>query len=263
MTALESSIMKYVVVLISVLFFMSGLVIAGWIKQLPPTGSQKTDLTISVLELSPAPTARLFTGDKVTVRLGYAFSRPSSLRIWAKPAGVTAGVGYESSEAIRRGRGELTRDMILNRPGKFDFFEISARGPSGKTVYVKLFKATYSFVEDPKKAHLKADGIGSSVSNVSFSPPYPAILRVGTLVKVTMEYEVNTEHGVKLVLHPSTTCRRCVGFDPSDLITGSGSISRNFQVFSPAHANRVTIRMTNTVGEEIYRKVIQVDYTYK
>jgi hypothetical protein len=248
---------------VSVLFFPSMLLFSACITQLPVTSteSQKTDLSISVLKLSPGSTAALATGEKITVSLSYSFSKPKTLLIWAKPVTKEKRGGYEPSGEIRAGRGELKRFVFLDKPGKIDYNKIDAKDIHGKPLYEDFYKVDYTYTFDPKKAHMKGDGIGSFVSNVRFSHPSPATLSVGTRVVVTMDYKLKSKYGVRLWVIPSSTS--CATYESSSNFTRSGSTSRYFEIGCPAHIDSITITMDNLVGEVVYRKVIPVDYTYK
>ncbi len=224
------------------------------------TESQKTDLSLSVSTLSPDSPATLAAGEHITVTLRYSFSKPKKVRIWA-----LAGEGrYQSSKLIKRGRGEVNRFLFLTKPGKIDQIEISAKNKRGEKIYKDVHKVNYTYVSDPKKAHIKGDGVDSFVSNVRLSHRSPATLSLGTSVVVKMDYKLNTKYGLNLSVGPSTIHGEgCVDTSVSLELRGSGSTSRSFTIACPSHVDDITIRLENMVGEEVYKKIIPVDFAYK
>ena len=229
------------------------------------TKSPTTDLSLDIVRLDPPSGSTLKAGDTIEATIAWRYSKPAiRIPIWLKLdlPDSAPDYTYEGDPDKRApGAGSIVRHTGLGKPGHVDTLVLVAKDANSREIYRRRIPVDYTYVADPAREAQRRDGAGSHITRVAFDPPSPVRLEPGSRVVVRIGYDARSEHGLRPVAMPVTSCAMTYNGAAIE-VDGPGELAQHFTVGVPCDVRQVRVQLFNAAGVAVDERLVDVDLHY-
>lgn len=220
------------------------------------------DVVIESIELDPPNGSTLPEQTPIHVTIQFRFSSPAAeLGVWVRIFDNTYRSQYFGSpDRAAPGTSQVTRGAYLTEPGKLDKLTVVFKNSKSTEVFRQDIPVDYTFVRDESLDILKQDGVGSTITKVSFPHGKRTKVRKGTLFPVDVEYSVNTPNGLYSSTIPDTQ-RSFTYAGMCEPLIGNGKIRLGFTPGEAGSIKRVKVLLRNDAEGYVYEEFVDLDLT--
>ncbi len=222
-------------------------------------------MTIEVISLTPPSGSTVCVGDRIQVEMYYHCEAPikQEFSAWAY-SDELASTYMPTFDEVRVGEGRFRRWFSPSEVGEITRFTLSAQTAiHAQRVYEREVAVHYQVVENAQVAQFKGDGFDSRVMDVSVSPSGERVLKVGTTLTITVDYDISSRHGLYISVQHGKLDGGSGRHDTmGSLLNGRGKTKRSIMVSSASHLRSIVVTMTNQAHELVWAEEYEVDYSF-